>query len=120
MLLHLDCSQEIPIYQQIRNEIVLGIASGKLAPGTQMPSIRALAETLGVNMMTVSKAYTQLKQEGYLLADRRAGTVVAPCRTGVMHQSARAALEMAVSEARAAGVPLETVLDLCRRAYGET
>ena len=82
--------------------------------------IRALAETLGVNMMTVSKAYTQLKQEGYLLADRRAGTVVAPCRTGVMPQSARAALEMAVSEARAAGVPLETVLDLCRRAYGET
>ena len=120
MLLHLDFSLDIPIYQQIRNEVVLGIAEGKLAPGTQMPTIRTLAETLGVNMMTVSKAYTLLKQEGYLRADRRSGTVVAPCRTGVMPEHARAALELAASEARAAGVPLETVLELCRRAYGET
>ena len=120
MLLQLRFDSDVPIYQQIRDQIVVGIADGQLQPGQQLPTIRALAAETGVNMMTVSKAYTQLKQEGYLLADRRAGTVVAPCRTGVMPQSARAALEMAVSEARAAGVPLETVLDLCRRAYGET
>ena len=120
MLLHLDFSLDTPIYQQIRNEIVAGIADGTLPPGTQMPPIRTLAESLGVNMMTVSKAYGLLKQEGYLQADRRSGTVVAPCRTGALSDATRAALELACSEARAAGVPLETVLNLCRRTYGET
>ena len=118
MLLHLDFSQDEPIYQQIRNEVVRGIADGRLRPGTQMPSIRALAETLGVNMMTVSKAYTLLRQEGYLLADRRAGTVVAG-RTGALPDATRAALALAASEARAAGAPLEEVLAVCREAYGQ-
>lgn len=119
MLLHLDFSLDTPIYQQIRNEIVCGIAAGELPPGKQMPPIRTLADSLGVNMMTVSKAYAQLKQEGYLQADRRSGTVVAPCPSGQLPQATRQALELAVTEARAAGVDLETVLTLCRRVYGE-
>ena len=76
MLLQLDFSGRLPIYMQIRNQIVLGIASGELAPGEKLPTIRALAEQSGVNMMTVSKAYSLLKQEGYITADRRGGTVV--------------------------------------------
>ena len=91
MLLHLDFSLDTPIYQQIRNEIVRGIAAGSLVPGQQLPTIRALAETLGVNVMTVNKAYALLKQEGYLRADRRSGTVVAG-RTGPLTDDLRAAL----------------------------
>ena len=45
------------------------------APGERLPAIRALAEQCGVNMMTVSKAYSLLRQEGYITADRRGGTV---------------------------------------------
>ena len=56
MLLRLDFSVDTPIYQQIRNEIVRGIAAGELQPGQQLPPIRTLAEDCGVNMMTVSKA----------------------------------------------------------------
>lgn len=119
MLLHLDFSLETPIYQQIRNEIVRGIALGKLSPGEQMPSVRALAETLGVNMMTVHKAYGLLRQEGYLTADRRTGTVVARRENTGMSVSVKRGLELALSEARAAGVPLEDVLRLCRALYGE-
>ena len=119
MLLHLDFALETPIYQQIRNEIVRGIAAGELPPGTQLPPIRTLAESLGVNMMTVSKAYALLKQEGYLQTDRRAGTVVAAHQSGTLPDGAKRALELAVAEARAAGVSLETVLTLCRRMYGE-
>ena len=118
MLLHLDFSLDTPIYQQIRNEIVAGIAGGTLSPGTQMPPIRTLAESLGVNMMTVSKAYGLLKQEGYLQADRRSGTVVTPYQTGTLPEATRQALRLAVTEARAAGVPLETVLEQCRQVYG--
>ena len=76
MLLHLEFDSDIPIYQQIRDQIVVGIADGRLRPGQQLPTIRALAAETGVNMMTVSKAYQLLKQEGYLQADRRSGTVV--------------------------------------------
>ena len=64
MLLKLDFDSEVPIYQQIRNQIVVGIASGQLSPGERLPATRALAEDLGVNTMTVSKAYQQLRQEG--------------------------------------------------------
>lgn len=119
MLLHLDFSMETPIYQQIRNEIVRGIASGKLSPGEQMPSVRALAETLGVNMMTVHKAYGLLRQEGYLTADRRTGTMVARRENTGMPAPVKRGLELALSEARAAGVPLEEVLQLCHTLYGE-
>ena len=77
MLLRLDFSSDVPIYQQIRNQIVLGIADGRLAPGERLPTIRALAEESGINKMTVSKAYQLLKQEGYIRLDRRYGAVIA-------------------------------------------
>lgn len=117
MLLHLDFSIDTPIYQQIRNQIVRGIAAGDLTPGQQLPTIRSLAEDCGVNMMTVSKAYTLLKQEGYIQTDRRAGTMVCPKKPAVLPEHTRSALELAVSEAKAAGAELETVLDICKNIY---
>ena len=76
MLLRLDFSSQVPIYRQIRDQIVVGIASGELSPGEKLPAIRALAEQSGVNMMTVSKAYSLLKQEGFIKLDRRKGAVI--------------------------------------------
>ena len=119
MLLHLDFSLDTPIYQQIRNEIVRGIAAGRPRPGEQRPTIRSPAETRGVDLMTGKKAYALLKQEGYLRADRRSGTVVAG-RTGPLTDDLRAALELAAAQARASGVPLEEVLAVCRGVYEET
>ena len=77
MLLSFDFASDVPLYQQLRNQIVLGIASGRLRPGERLPTVRALAEESGVNTMTVSKAYQLLKAEGYLTTDRRSGTVIA-------------------------------------------
>lgn len=120
MLLHLDFSIDVPIYLQIRNEIVRGIAAGQLLPGDQLPPIRTLAGDCGVNMMTVSKAYQLLKQEGYLQTDRRAGTVVSGRpQEGRLTDQTRAALELALAEAKAAGTPLDEILDVCRAIYGE-
>lgn len=76
MVISINDASEIPIYQQIRNQIVLGISDGRLAPGEQLPTVRALAEEIGINSMTVSKAYTLLKQEGYIYTDRRSGARV--------------------------------------------
>ncbi|MBU5365051.1 GntR family transcriptional regulator [Enterococcus devriesei] len=78
MILEIDPHSEEPIYLQLRKQIILGIARGELAPNEQLPTVRQFADELGVNTMTVSKGYQQLREEGYLLTDRRKGTVVAP------------------------------------------
>ena len=57
MILTFDFSSDVPLYMQLRNQIVIGIAEGKLVPGEKLPTIRALADESGINMMTVSKAY---------------------------------------------------------------
>lgn len=77
MLLEINDQSQIPIYQQICDQLILGIATNKLQPGELIPSVRQMADEIGVNMMTVSKAYTLLKNDGYILTDRRNGTKVA-------------------------------------------
>ena len=122
MLLHLDFSGDTPIYQQIRNEIVLGIAGGRLAPGEKLPTVRALADEAGVNMMTVSKAYQLLKQEGYIITNRRSGAVVngAFSPSGQLSAQTQATLKLLASEAKVGGVSRADFLALCGQAYDET
>ena len=118
MLFQLDFSSERPIYQQIRDQIVLGIAQGSLSPGEKLPTVRALADEAGVNMMTVSKAYQLLKQEGYITTDRRSGTVVSAREgTQTVPEQTRRRRELALSELRVAGWSREQVLELCEQLY---
>ena len=121
MLLQLDFTIDTPIYRQIHDQFVLGIAEGRLLPGEKMPSIRALANETGVNMMTVNKAYQLLKQEGYISGDRRGGTAVCG------HSDARSdelskvktfdELRLLAASAKHAGITRETWLDLCEKTY---
>ena len=118
MLLRLDMASKLPIYMQIRNQVVLGIAAGELSPGEKLPAIRALAEQCGVNMMTVSKAYSLLRQEGYITTDRRGGTVVAGSPgAGALSGKYDAALRIIAAEARLAGMDEDEFAALCREAY---
>lgn len=78
MILEIDPHSEEAIYLQLRKQIIIGIAQGELKPGEQLPTVRQFADELGVNTMTVSKGYQQLREEGYLITDRRKGTLVAP------------------------------------------
>lgn len=120
MLLHLDFSSDIPIYIQIRNQIVLGIAEGKLAAGEKLPTVRALSEECGINMMTVSKAYQLLKQEGYIQTDRRAGAVVSHSeKQADPRPETIEGLKLRLSELRLAGMSKEEALNLCRTLYEE-
>ncbi len=120
MLLKLDFGSDKPIYLQIRDQIVLGIARGELAAGEKLPTIRALAEECGINMMTVSKAYQLLRQEGYIATDRRSGAVVSP-REGAAGPTKETleGLRLRLGELRLAGMDEEQVLDLCRKLYEE-
>ena len=119
MLLKLDFGSDQPIYMQIRNQIVLGIAQRQLRPGERLPTIRALAEECGINMMTASKAYQLLRQEGYIAADRRAGTVVASGKAAGPQPETIEGLRLRLGELRLAGLSLDQAMDLCRKLYEE-
>jgi GntR family transcriptional regulator len=121
MLIHLDFKDDVPIYMQIRNQIVMGIAEGKLAPGEKLPTIRTLAEQSGINMMTVNKAYQLLKQEGYIITDRRNGAMVCDSvdkKKGLPNRS-KEGLRIIISEARLSGISKEDFLKLCDKMYEE-
>ena len=77
MVIEIDFSSEEALYLQLRNQIILGIASARFQEGDALPSVRQLADDIGINMHTVNKAYTVLKQEGFLKVDRRKGAVIA-------------------------------------------
>ena len=77
MLIEINFQSEEAIYMQLRNQIVLGIATAMLQEGESLPSVRQLAAEIGINMHTVNKAYTVLKQEGFVKVDRRKGAVIA-------------------------------------------
>lgn len=77
MFIEIDFNSDEAIYMQLRNQIILGIATSQFREGDMLPSVRQLADTIGINMHTVNKAYTVLKQEGYVKVDRRRGAVIA-------------------------------------------
>ncbi|ATW25444.1 GntR family transcriptional regulator [Candidatus Formimonas warabiya] len=76
MILRIDMTSDIPIYQQIRNQIVFGVAKGDVKPGDSLPTVRQLANDIGVNPMTVNKAYALLREEGIIVIDRRHGAQI--------------------------------------------
>lgn len=77
MLIEIDFNSDEAIYIQLRNQIIMGIATSTIHEGDSLPSVRQLADTVGVNMHTVNKAYSVLKQEGFIQLDRRRGAVIA-------------------------------------------
>lgn len=77
MIIEIDFNSDEAIYLQLRNQIIVGIATSQFREGDSLPSVRQLADTVGINMHTVNKAYAVLKQEGFVKVDRRKGAIVA-------------------------------------------
>ncbi len=77
MVIEVDFDSDEAIYIQLCNQIIMGIATSVIREGDSLPSVRQLADTIGVNMHTVNKAYSVLKQEGYISLDKRRGAVIA-------------------------------------------
>ena len=76
MIITIDFQSDEAIYVQLCNQIILGIATSQFREGEQLPSVTQLADTIGINMHTVNKAYTILRQEGFIKLDRRKGAVI--------------------------------------------
>lgn len=77
MIIEIDFNSDEALYLQLRNQIILGIATARIREGDELPSVRQLAGDICINMHTVNKAYAVLKQEGFVKVDRRRGAVIA-------------------------------------------
>ena len=77
MILDIDFNSDESLYLQLCNQIIMGISTSRFQEGDSLPSVRQMADSIGINMHTVNKAYTVLKQEGYVKVDRRRGAVIA-------------------------------------------
>lgn len=119
MIISINEMSEIPIYQQIRNQIVQGISDGRLSPGEQLPTVRGLAEEIGINSMTVNKAYSLLKQEGYIFADCRSGARVRKefAVTKELSEKSKELLQQIISETKVSGMTKEEFFEICGKLY---
>ena len=121
MILTVDFNSTEAIYIQLRNQIIIGIAQDKIKNGESLPSVRQLADELGVNMHTVNKAYDLLRNDGYLTLDRRKGAVVCvEVNSKVNHiENMNDGMRMMVAEAICKDISLNEMHQLVTQMYKE-
>ncbi|MCL2332860.1 MAG: GntR family transcriptional regulator [Actinomycetia bacterium] len=114
MVITLQLDSTTPLYQQIQAQVIAGIANGELTPGEQLPSVRALAAQLGINLHTVNKAYNLLQDGGYVIIQGRAGARIADpagqgraARVGRAREAIACHLRRAAQEAAIWGISRE-------------
>lgn len=118
LIIQVDFNSNEAIYMQLCKQIIIGIANSQIKEGDNLPSVRELAEDIGINMHTVNKAYSILRQEGYLKVDRRHGAIIA---IEVDRYKAQLELveELKISLAKAIsrGISREEAKDMVDRIY---
>jgi DNA-binding transcriptional regulator YhcF (GntR family) len=121
MLIEIDFSSDEAIYQQLCNQIILGIATSRLTDGEVLPSVRQMADDIGINMHTVNKAYTVLRQEGFVKVDRRRGAFVSVDDNNKERalRLVEKDLRVLLAEARCRGLRKNEILMLVDRIYDE-
>jgi len=120
MVITVDFTSSTPIYTQLRDQVVVGIAGKALQPGEALPSVRRLAADIGVHAHTVNKAYTMLRDEGYIEIDRRSGCHVSHAVPPVDESLEEKLLEQLlpiIAAATAHGMPSEKFKSLCEKIY---
>ena len=120
MILELDFNSDTSIYLQIKNKIIKGIASGNLKVNESLPSVRVMAENIGVNLHTVNKSYNELKNEGYLNIDRRKGAIVADLplkKDNPTMNNNKQDLELLIAKSYLSGISKEEFLSLSDKFY---
>lgn len=118
MYIKIDFNSGEAIYVQLCNQIIMGIATNQIREGDSLPSVRNLAETIGINMHTVNKAYAILKQEGYLTLDRRRGAmIVLDCNKVKALEEMRETLRIVLARGMCKNISREEVHALVDEIY---
>jgi len=119
LIIEINTLSQSPIYEQLRDQVVLGIASKKLQAGEALPSVRRLAADLGINFHTVNKGYTMLCDEGYIVMDRRKGAVIAYIAKAAEEFAAKLSRKLRLNAAEAVchKISEKDFLALCSSQY---
>ena len=120
-MLHIDRQSRVPVFEQIKNEIMTLISLGVLKPHSKLPSIRQVAAETGVNINTVKKAFSELETHGVIYSVPGTGSFVSADALADenLRRTAFQDIETAVMAAKAKGIALDEVLDAVRRVYAE-
>ena len=120
MIIEIDFNSDEAIYLQLRNQIIMGIATSQFQEGDSLPSVRQLAESVGINMHTVNKAYTVLQQEGFVKVDRRRGAVIAVDADRARTLAGlRKQLQLILAESSCRNISKEEIHELIEEIYEE-
>ena len=121
MIIKIDFNSDEAIYVQLMNQIIMGIGRGELKLGESLPTVRQLAQDIGVNTMTVNKAYQILKTEGYIKIDRRHGAIVSDNidMDIVFREKLENELELLLAEAAINGMDKNDFLSMCNEIYSK-
>ena len=120
MRIELDFNSDEALYIQLHDQIILEIATTRLKEGDALPSVRQLADMIGINMHTVNKAYTTLKQEGYVKVDRRKGAVIAVDIDKLQAvEDMRRELRVLLAKGSCKGISRQEVHELIDELYSE-
>lgn len=121
MLIKIDFQSETPIYLQLYQEIIKGLAIKKLQPGDPLPSVRVLSQDLGINMHTVNKTYSLLKQDGFIQIHRQKGVEINPDNMPIVDEEfiirLQETLEPLITEGIVRGLNKEDFLKECIVLY---
>lgn len=120
MIIAVDPGHPLPVYEQVREQVVRMVAAGTLLPGTQLPTIRQLAADLGLAKGTVAKAYELLESDAVIATRGRKGSFVLemePVGARERKASLDAAAEALVVNARQLGADEQDVVDAVRRVW---
>lgn len=120
LLIRIDFNSDEAIYIQLCNQIIFGIANEQIRDGDNLPSVRDLAENVGINMHTVNKAYTILKQEGYVKLDRRKGAIISVDVDKIKSMNELCCdLQVILAKAACKNISCEEVHQMVSRIYGD-
>lgn len=119
MHIKISLDDGVPIYRQIVNQVKYMVASGRLAPGEQLPAIRVLAQQLQVTPNTIVKAYDELAAKGLVHKRRGSGAFVSDGQSPLARRERRRIIESRadalMAEARQLGYSFDDVVDVLRK-----
>lgn len=123
MYINLDLESTKPIYTQLVEQIIAGIARRELLPSERLPSVRSLAADIGINMHTVNKAYQELRDRGFILIHRQRGVVIHPEGTPPADEkyldNLQESLHPLVAESVCRGLSKKEMVTLLSEVYDE-
>ena len=117
MLIEVDVNSDEALYIQLRNQIIMGIATSTIQEGDSLPSVRQLAESIGINMHTVNKAYTVLKQEGFIQLGRRGAVIAIDANRMQELENVKAQLRVVLAKASCKNIGRAEIHELVDEIY---